>query len=351
MTKESFNWPVNNKATIGTTSVSVSRLGFGGAPIGGLYSPVDEEQAQQTIDASWDAGIRYFDTAPHYGAGTSELRLGRALSTRPRHDFVVSTKIGRLLREGPHDEEGYMGEPKLSRIFDYSEKGVYASLSESIERLRLDYIDMIYVHDPDDHYREACDQALPLLMKLRQEGIVRAIGVGMNQAEMLTRFVRNFDLDCVLLAGRYTLLDQTGMDELMPLCLERSTSVVIGGVFNSGLLADPTKDPRYNYGTPSVEILSRARQLDMICRHHNTPLAKAALWFPLGHPAVANVLVGMRTPDEVRQAAEFLNDTPPPADLWKELRSKGLIHPEVPFPESISSQSMSRDANVPRNES
>jgi D-threo-aldose 1-dehydrogenase len=291
---------------LGRTGVTVTQLGLGCAPIGGLYEPVSEADAGAVVDRAWEHGLRLFDTAPLYGSGLSERRVGAALRDRPRDALVLSTKVGRLLRAG---------EP----VFDFSFDGVLRSLEESLERLGLDRVDVVYIHDPDDHFDEALAGAYPALERLRGEGVVRAIGVGMNQSEMLARFARETDVDCVLLAGRYTLLDRSALGELLPLCLERGVAVVAGGVFNSGALVG---DAHYDYAPAEPAVLDRVSRLAEICTRWHVPLAAAAVQFPLGHPAVACVLVGCRSSVEVDEDVALF-ELELPAGLWEELDAEG----------------------------
>jgi D-threo-aldose 1-dehydrogenase len=214
--------------------IELGRLGLGTAPLAGLYEAVDDDTAHATVDRAWELGVRFFDTAPYYGSGLGERRLGEALRARPRDEYVLSTKVGRLLRPG---ESGWHGAPQLEAYFDFSHDAVLRSLEQSLERLGLDRVDIALVHDPDNHYDDAIAGAFPALERLRDEGVVRAIGAGMNQTEMLCRFAREADPDCFLVAGRYTLLDRSAADELLPLCEQRGIAVIAGGVFNSGVLA------------------------------------------------------------------------------------------------------------------
>src|SRR6266849_736958 len=211
----------------------LGRLGLGTGPLGGLYEAVGDDSAHAVVERAWELGIRYFDTAPYYGSGNAERRLGAVLSKRPREDFALSTKVGRLLRPG---ESGWPGAPPLEAYFDFSYDAALRSLEESLERLGLDRVDIALVHDPDDHYDEALAGAYQALARLRDEGVVRAVGVGMNRTELLCRFAREADPDCFLVAGRYTALDRSAAEELLPLCEERGISVIAGGVFNSGVL-------------------------------------------------------------------------------------------------------------------
>ncbi|WP_211269153.1 aldo/keto reductase [Saccharothrix syringae] len=299
--------------------VALSRLGFGGGPIGNLFTAVSDEDAAGALGAAWDAGVRYFDTAPHYGLGLSERRLGRFLRTRPRAEFAVSTKVGRLLEpfDGGGDDlaNGFAVPATHRRVWDFGADGVRRSLESSLDRLGLDRVDVVYLHDPDDHWEQAITRGVPALVKLRDEGVVRAIGVGMNQWRMLARFVREADLDVVLLAGRYTLLDRSGA-ELLELCAERGVAVVAAGVFNSGLLAAPAAGATYDYRAAPPGLVERARRVAGVCGRHGVPVPQAAIAFPRRHPAVASVLVGVRSAEEVRaNAAEV--DVPPA--LWEEL--------------------------------
>lgn len=323
--------PAGRSVRLGRSEVAVSRLGLGCAPLGGLFAPVTDDDAHATVEAAWQAGVRYFDTAPLYGSGSSERRLGAALAGRQREEFVVSTKVGRLLVPGEPDAL-FHDAPPLRPVFDFSADGVRRSLEESLERLGLDRVDVVLVHDPDGHEPEACEGAFPTLLELRAEGVVGAVGVGMNQAAMPARFVARFDLDVVLLAGRYTLLDQTGLADLLPACEARGTSVVAAGVLNSGVLADPRPGATFDYAPAPAEVLDRARRMAEACARHGVTLAAAATAFPLGHPAVATVLVGARTPTEIAAAAAAVS-TPPPPSLWDDLRSEALIAPEVPTPD------------------
>ncbi|MGC0328249.1 D-threo-aldose 1-dehydrogenase [Streptomyces sp. SAI-170] len=320
---------------LGRSAVRVSELAFGGSAIGNLFTEVTETQAHEAVAAAWQRGVRYFDTAPHYGLGLSERRLGAALRERPRAQYAISTKVGRRLepsdRGGDDLAQGFAVPATHRRVWDFSEDGVRRTLEGSLERLGLDHVDIVYLHDPDDHAEEAFREGYPALEKLRAEGVVGAIGAGMNQAEMLTRFVRDTDVDVVLCAGRYTLLDQQALIELLPAALDRGTSVVIGGAFNSGLLADPRPGATYNYATALPELLHRALRLKAVAARHGTTLRAAALAFCAAHPAVAAVLVGARSAHEVVDCAHQFA-APVPADLWRELRETGLLPPEAPVP-------------------
>jgi len=320
--------------TLGSSRVEVTGLGFGAAAIGNLFTEVTDEQAHDAVSAAWDTGIRYFDTAPHYGIGLSERRLGAALREHPRSAYTISTKVGRRLEPagapaGDDLDNGFAVPATHTRVWDFSADGVRRTLEASLERLGLDHVDIVYLHDPDDHAEAAFREAYPALEKLRSEGVVRAIGAGMNQAEMLTRFVRDTDVDVVLCAGRYTLLDQSALTGLLPAAVERGTSVVIGGAFNSGLLADPKPGATFNYAAVSGELLERALRMKSVADRHGITLRAAALAFCAAHPAVAGVLVGTRTAAEVRDCAEQFA-VPVPEAFWQELRDTGLLTTEAP---------------------
>jgi D-threo-aldose 1-dehydrogenase len=321
---------------LGRSGVRITGLGLGTAPLGNLFAEVGEEDARATVDAAWACGVRHFDTAPHYGLGLSERRLGAALRSRPREEFSVSTKVGRLLHPVPDvrgDDlaDGFAVPRTHERVWDFSADGVRASLESSLTRLGLDRVDIVYLHDPDAHEREAFDCAYPELERMRAEGLVGAIGAGMNQAAMLERFVRDTDVDVVLLAGRYSLLDQTGLPGLLPEAARRGVSVVVGGVFNSGLLADPRPGATFDYAPAAPELVGRAQRMRAVCAESSVPLRAAALRFPFGHPAVAGVLVGARGAAEIEDAASMLR-RPVPDALWAALRADGLLPPDVPVP-------------------
>ena len=323
-----------SRAELGRTGLQVTRLGLGTAPLGGLYEPVAEQDAVRTVERAYELGLRFFDTAPLYGTGLAERRLGQALRQYPRDSFVLATKVGRLLRAGAPPEPGqvYQGTPEdVQPVFDFSAEGVQASFRESLDRLGLDRVDVLHIHDPDEHYEQALTQSYPELARLRREGTIRAVGAGMNQPEMPARFLRAAAFDCFLLAGRYTLLDQSGLDELLPFALQRGASIVAGGVFNSGILADPRPGAHYAYAPAPPEILARAQRLQAVCRNQGVPLAAAAIQFPLGHRAVASVVIGARSPSEMDEDVALF-ETEIPGDLWQELREERLLGANVPTP-------------------
>jgi D-threo-aldose 1-dehydrogenase len=282
-------------------------LGLGTAPLGGLYEAVDEDAALAVVDRAWDLGLRFFDTAPYYGSGLAERRLGEGLRRRPRDAFAVSTKVGRLLRP---DASGWEG-----AYFDFSYDAALRSLEESLERLQLDRIDVALVHDPDDHFDEALTGGFAALARLRDEGVVRAIGVGMNQVELLVRFAREADPDCFLVAGRYTVLDRTAAAELLPLCEERGIAVIAGGVFNSGVLAG---GDTFDYRAAPPDVTARVARLRAACARWDVSLPAAAVQFPHRHRAVECVLVGCRSAAEVEEDVRLFG-LDLPAGLWDEL--------------------------------
>jgi D-threo-aldose 1-dehydrogenase len=308
--------------SLGQTDVTVTQLGLGLAPIAGLYRAVGDEMAHATIEAAWDAGVRFFDTAPLYGHGLSERRAGAVLSSKPRSSFTMSTKVGRRLRSSSSVPRTVWGED-LSHDFywDFSGTGAVRSLEESLDRLGLDRVDVLHLHDPDNHYAEAVTGALPALVELRSAGRIGAVSVGMNQAPMLADFVRTGMVDCVLLAGRYTLIDQRGLDELLPLCADRGVSVIAAGVFNSGVLAGGST---FDYGPAPAEVLARVEAVRAVCDRHGVPVRAAAIQFPLRHPAIACVLVGLRSPAEVSDAVAMLGYAVPD-ELWHDLQTARLI--------------------------
>ncbi|MEV7980963.1 aldo/keto reductase [Streptomyces sp. NPDC086519] len=320
---------------LGRSGVRVSPLGLGAAVIGNLYTELPDQQAYDTVFAAWRQGIRYFDTAPHYGLGLSERRLGEALRPYDRDAYTLSTKVGRRLEPGPGDGDdlanGFAVPDNYRRIWDFTADGIRRTLEASLERLGLDRVDVVYLHDPDDHAEQAFREGYPALEKLRAEGVVGAIGAGMNQTAMLTRFVRDTDVDVVLCAGRYTLLDQSALTDLLPAAAARGTSVVIGGAFNSGLLADPRPDATYDYAQAPDELLSRALRLKALAEQHGTTLRAAALAFCAAHPAVASVLVGARSAAEIADGARQFA-THVPAAFWQELRATGLLPADAPVP-------------------
>ncbi|MFG2883572.1 aldo/keto reductase [Streptomyces sp. NPDC048297] len=318
---------------LGQGGVEVGGLGLGAAAIGNLFTPVSDEQAHDAVRAAWEQGIRYFDTAPHYGLGLSERRLGAALREYDRAAYTLSTKVGRRLEpaDGTGDDLacGFAVPATQRRVWDFSADGIRRTLEASLERLGVDRVDVVYLHDPDDHAEQAFREGYPALEELRSQGVVGAIGAGMNQTEMLTRFVRDTDVDVVLCAGRYTLLDLSAATDLLPAALARGVPVVIGGAFNSGLLADPTPESTYDYTRAPRDLLDRALRMKETADRHGITLRAAALAHCAAHPAVAAVLVGARSAAEVHDCAEQFG-TPVPDAFWQDLRATGLLPPEEP---------------------
>ncbi len=305
-------------------TLAVTRLGLGCAPLGGLFEEVSDAAAAETVDAAWQRGVRFFDTAPLYGSGLSERRVGAALRERPRDEFVLSTKVGRLLDPGGRADPMFVGAAAAAPVFDFSYDGALRSLEASLERLGLDRVDVALIHDPDDHYDEAVAGSYIALERLRGEGVVGSIGAGMKQTELLVRFARETDVDCFLVAGRYTLLDGGAAAELLPLCAEKGIAVIAAGVFNSGVLANADGAGHYDYAPAPPEIVARVRALAAVCARWDVPLQAAALQFPLAHPAVASVLVGCRSAAEVGEDARLF-ELEIPTGLWDDLRADGLL--------------------------
>jgi D-threo-aldose 1-dehydrogenase len=309
----------------------LTELGLGAAQFGNLYRETTDEQAAGAVSAAWDAGIRYFDTAPHYGLGLSEQRLGPLLADYPRDEFVVSSKVGRLLVDSPElasrmDDEGFAVPATKRRVWDFSRDGILRSFEATLARTGLDSIDIVYLHDPDDHLEQALGEGIQTLIELRDQGVVRAVGAGMKQSEALAALIRAADVDLVMLAGRYTLLEQGAADDLLPLALERGVGVVIAGVYNTGLLssARPSVGAKYEYEDASIELIERANSIADVCEKHGVSLPEAALAFPLLHPAVVSVVVGVRDAAQMNSNVERYS-TAIPAAVWSELRKCHLL--------------------------
>ncbi len=330
------------KVAIGHAGVEITRLGMGGVFVGGREhgdgTPASNyDLAMATLNKAHDVGINYFDTAPFYGRGRSEVRFGRALAQRPRHSFVWSSKVGRVLvpdTDSP-GEWPVEGIPHYVAQFDLSRDGILRAFEESLERHKLGHIDILYLHDPDveDLEDEAVATAFPTMLELREQGAVKAIGTGMNQWEMPYRFLEKFDLDIILLAGRYTLLDQVAYEKFLPLCEQRGAKIATGGPFNSGILAASNFDQPlwFNYQPAPDEWIAKARALKAVCDRHGVDLRSAALQFPLAHPAVACVIPGAATPEQVEQNVALIR-ADIPAQLWDELRHESLIPRDAPTP-------------------
>ena len=322
-------------AEIGGTGVRVTRLGLGGAPIGGNLAPVTKEDALKVINRAIELGIRYFDTAPLYGLGKGESFYGAVLPSLSRDSFSVSTKVGRVLDPVDSPPPGpWVDAPSMTPVFDFSRDGVMRSFEESLERLRLDQIDVLLIHDPEGNYDAAIGGAYPALADLRSQGVVRAIGAGMNEWQMLARFAREGDFDCFLLAGRYTLLDQSALKEFLPLCEARGVAVILGGPYNGGILAsDLSPSATFNYKIAAPGMLAKARAIKAVCDRHHTPIKAAALQFGLAHPAVVATIPGPQSAAELEENLRMAAH-PIPGELWAELRRQDLISPEAPTPSS-----------------
>lgn len=320
------------------------RTGFGASGLGNLGRTISDASAQETLTAAWDAGYRYFDTSPLYGYGLSELRLGQFLRTRPRETFVLSTKVGRYLvppRGKPVDQGLWAPPLGLMPVLDYSYDATMRSLEQSHSRLGLAELDVVYIHDIDrrNHgedfdrqYRTAIDSAYRALSDLKSQGFIKAIGIGVNEADVAARFMRDAELDLVMLAGRYTLLEQGAQEDCLPTASARGVGVVAVGIYNSGILAKgPGSSATYDYGDAPAEIILRATALEAVCRRHGVPLAAAAIQFPLAHPAVKSIVVGMSRPETVATTTSYLGCNIP-TELWPDLIAEGLLAPSTPVP-------------------
>jgi D-threo-aldose 1-dehydrogenase len=339
--------PALARRELGRTGLEVSVLGFGGAGIGNLYRELAEEDAIAAVHASFASGVRYFDTAPFYGFGLSELRIGTALAgTLPPP--IISTKVGRrLVPTGPQDasvgREGYFSPRPFAPVFDYGYESVMRSHAESLQRLKVPRVDILLCHDigrlthGEQHasrLREFVDGGYRAMRELRAAGSVRAIGLGVNEPEVCVELLQHCELDCILLAGRYTLLEQPALQELLPLCEQRGVSVICGGPFNSGILAAGSRagaQAHYNYAAPPPAVLERVRRLEAACTEFSVPLQAAALQFPLGHPRIASVVAGCVNAAEAHNAATMFAH-PIAAEFWRALRDRGLVDSRAPLP-------------------
>jgi D-threo-aldose 1-dehydrogenase len=329
------------------SSIKFTEMGFGTAPIGNLLRVVSEADAQATLAAAWTAGMRYFDTAPLYGAGLSETRLNHFLRGKPRSQYIVSTKVGRVLQVCPPKERLGIGKffdiPSRREVYDYSYDGIMRSLEFSLERLGLDSVEILFVHDidifnhgtaaaRDAHVETLMKSGYRALTRLRDEKVIKAFGGGVNEWEVCEILANRGDFDLFLLAGRYTLLEQKALDSLLPLCEERGIGIVLGGPYNSGILAvGPKPGATYNYTKAPKDILERVRRIEAICKRHKVKLPEAALRFPLAHPSVVSVIPGGVTPQQVKLNVKTLGAKIPKA-FWRGLKAEGLMDERAPVP-------------------
>jgi D-threo-aldose 1-dehydrogenase len=329
---------------LGRVDLEVTCAGLGGAPLGNLFAAVGERDAADLVAAAWDAGVRCFDTAPAYGNGLSELRFGELLQGRPRDEFVISTKVGVGLTPGDPEPGAWVQPANYRSHFDYTYDGALRQLEASLERLRTDHVEIVFIHDVDvvhhgddqpARFAEAMSGAYRALLELREEGVIKAIGVGVNETEVCVAAAEQGDFDCFLLAGRYTLLEQSALDDLLPICEDRDLAIVMGGVFNSGILATGAREgARYNYLPAEPDVLARVAAIETVCRRFDVPLGAAAAQFPLGHPVVSSVLLGARHPRQQAANNAFVA-TSVPDGLWGALSAEGLLRPGTPLPSTI----------------
>jgi len=315
----------SKRVSIKGTSLEVTQLGLGTAPLGGLFTSVDEQDSDDLIVAAFEHGINFFDTAPQYGHGVAELRLGRILQ-RIGKPYVLETKVGRVLNPTNQADKAWFADanPHLEPVFDFSADGVKRSIEESLKRLGVDHIDIALLHDAEDHLPQAINEAYPVLDSFRSQGVIKAVGMGLNLCQPSVTIMKNTDLNVALIAGRYTLLDQEGQEELFPLALKKNVSILAAGVFNSGVLANPVAGAKYNYVDASNEVIQRAQAIGKFLRERDIPLTAAALQFPLRHPAVTAVLTGSRNRTELESNIEDF-DSIIPDSIWAELESSGLV--------------------------
>ncbi len=330
---------------LGRVELNVTDMGFGAAPIGNFLRPISEAESEAMINQAWDAGMRYFDTAPYYGHGLSEARVGQYLRWRPRHEFVVSTKVGRVLQPALRKDIDFKpwvnGLPFKCR-FDYSYDGTMRSFEDSLQRLGLEYIDILFIHDADVfthgaemqkvYFKQAMDGCYRALIELREQGLVKAVGVGVNNWEVMLDFMEVGDFDALLVAGRYTLLEQDALDELLPLCERRNTAIVIGGGFNGGILATgAVPGAKWNYAPAPDAIMQKVKKIEAVCVRHKVLLPAAALQFLLAHPAVSSHIPGTRNVAQMEQNIALVGH-PIPKAYWQDLKNEGLLRRDAPVP-------------------
>lgn len=332
------------KTKFGRVDLEVTAFGFGTAPVGNIFREIDEQTSDAMFQTAWDAGVRYFDTAPMYGHGLAELRTGHSLRWKDRDDLVLSSKVGRILkpaRKADIDYAPWTNAGRFTMHFDYSYDGTMRSFEDSLQRLNLEHMDICFIHDIDVFTRgadqpkvfeEAMEGCWKALSDLRDQGVVKAIGVGVNEWEVCHAALQARDFDCFLLAGRYTLLEQDSLNEFLPLCEERGAAVVVGGGFNSGILATgAVEGAKYNYAPAPAEIMDKVRRIEAVCAEYDVPLPAAALQFVVAHPAVPSFIAGTRTVDQLEKNLAWF-DHPIPADFWADLKKKGLLREDAPTP-------------------
>ena len=319
------------RARVGGTKLEISRAGLGGGALGYMYQPVAEDVALATVRKALEVGFNHIDTAPLYGSGTSERRVGEALRGVDRKAFTISTKVGRILVPSPKPAQ-WRGAPKLEAVFDFSRKGITDSFESSLRRLQLKSVDILLIHDCDNDIPQALRESYPTISRLKEAGVTKAIGAGLNSYETALKLAKKADFDCFLIAGRYTLLEQGALEEFLPYCDDHQIGVLIGGPFNSGILAsDLSADAKYNYEDAPPGLLNKARRIKKVCDAHSTPLRAAALQFILANPTVTSTIPGSRSPAEVEDNARALSFRIP-RDLWNDLKSEGLILEDAPVP-------------------
>jgi len=332
------------KKKFGRIDLDVTAFAFGTAPIGNIFRAIPEEESTAMIDAAWDAGVRYFDTAPMYGHGLAELRTGQNLRWKNRDDFVLASKVGRVLkpgRRGSIEFAPWVDAAPFTMHFDYSYDGTMRAFEDSLQRLALERMDICFIHDIDvftqgtdqpQVFEQAMDGCWRALEQLRSEGLVKAIGVGVNEWEVCHEALKRRDFDCFLLAGRYTLLEQTALDEFLPLCERRGAAVVVGGGFNSGILATGARPgAKYNYAPAPADIMEKVSRIEAVCAEYQVPLSAAALQFVVAHPTIVSFIAGTRTVDQLQQNLNWFS-APIPADFWAALKKNGLLREDAPVP-------------------